>query len=264
MAHPHILLETDASGIATVTLNRPDKHNAFNGDVIAELTAAFNAVAGDKFARVLVFRANGANFCAGADLEWMKRTAGFSLDENLRDAASLADMLETLNFLPVPAIARVQGAALGGGAGLVCCCDIAVAANNASFAFSEVKLGLIPATISPYIVRAIGPRAARRYCLTAERFDAQKALALGLVSEIATDDTLDHCVARLVDSILQNGPDAVRATKRLLFDVAEQDLNEELLRATSERIAQTRATDEAREGIAAFLEKRAPDWSRDK
>ncbi|MBI2993041.1 MAG: enoyl-CoA hydratase/isomerase family protein [Gammaproteobacteria bacterium] len=262
MASPHVRLEVDARGVATVTLDRPDKHNAFNEDVIAGLTAVFNAVANDPSARALVLRANGASFCAGADIEWMKRMAGFNRKENLTDAANLADMLETLYFLPVPTIARVQGAALGGGAGLVCCCDMAVAAGDAQFAFSEVRLGLVPATISPYVIRAIGVRAARRYCLTAERFDAKRALTLGLVNEMAPDDALDDCVTRLVDAILLNGPEAVRSTKRLLLDVAERELDEELLRNTIEWIAEIRTTDEAREGLAAFLERRAPDWNR--
>lgn len=263
MTTSHVRLETDARGVATVTLDRPDKHNAFDEKVIAGLTAAFNAVANDPAARALVLRSNGRSFCAGADLDWMRRMGAFSHEENLRDAGNLSDMLETLYYLPVPAIARVQGAALGGGAGLVCCCDMAVAADDAVFAFSEVKLGLVPATIGPFAVRAIGARAARHYFLTAERFDAARALALGLVSEVAAADGLDAAVARLVDAILQNGPQAVRAAKRHLLDVTERELDEELFGETNAWIADIRATPEAREGLAAFLEKRAANWRKD-
>jgi len=257
----HVLMEIDPRGVATVTLNRPEKHNAFDEQLIAALTAAFNAVAGDDAARIMVLRAKGKNFCAGADVDWMRRMAGFSYEENLADARALADMLETLNFLPVPTIARVHGAALGGGAGLVCCCDMAVAETGASFAFSEARLGIIPATISPYVARAIGLRAARRYCLTAERFDAQQARALGLVNDVVPEAGLDESVGKIVSEILKNGPEAVRAAKRMIFEAAERELNDELLRETCERIATVRATGEAREGLSAFLEKRSPSWT---
>ena len=171
MNNNSIILDIDDRGVATVTLDRPDKHNAFDENVIAELTDTLEKVAGDKSVRAMILRSNGKNFSAGADLDWMKRMADYDHDGNIRDANALATMLHRLNYLPVPTIARVQGAAIGGGAGLVCCCDIAIADSKASFAFSEVKLGLIPATISPYVLQSIGAQAARRYFLTSERFD---------------------------------------------------------------------------------------------
>ena len=256
----HLLVATDERGVVTVTLNRPDKHNAFNEDFIAELTRSFEQLAQDKSVRALVLRANGKNFCAGADVDWMRRMSEFSYEENLKDAGGLAGMLKTLNFLPFPTIASVQGAALGGGSGLVCCCDMAVAETGASFAFSEARLGIIPATIGPYVVRAIGLRAARRYCLTAERFDAVRALQLGLVTEVVPESGLDECVEKLLGEILKNGPQAVRAAKRMAFEVAEREFSDDLVRETCERIATIRATDEAREGLSAFLQKRPPSW----
>lgn len=261
MAEKHIMLDVDGRGVGTVTLNRPEKHNAFDEHAIAALAGTFNELAGNSEVRVVVLRASGANFCAGADVAWMKRTAAFDQRDNLRDARSFAAMLQSLNSLPQPTIARVQGAAMGGGAGLVCCCDIAVAAMDAKFAFSEVKLGLIPAVISPYVIHAMGSRAARRYFLTGERFSAQQAQQLGMVSDVVEGSALDETVAKLVAAILENGPQAVRAAKQLIFDVEGQAITEELARMTSERIAGSRASSEGKEGLAAFLEKRRPDWS---
>ena len=260
MTYTYITFSTDNRGVATITLNRPDKHNAFNEDFIAELSNALDEIRRDDNCRLMVLRSRGKNFSAGADLDWMKRMAGYTRDENVRDANALAELLYRLNFLPVPTIARVQGAAMGGGCGLVACCDIALAADNALFAFSEVKLGLIPATISPYVIRAIGEKQARRYFQTAERFNAGRAMELGLVSEVMDESELDESVEKTADLILSNSSEAVRAAKQLVFDVAGRPITPELLQQTSEGIADIRASEEGKEGLSAFLEKRKPAW----
>ena len=260
MTYTYITFSTDNRGVATITLNRPDKHNAFNEDFIAELSNALDEIRRDDNCRLMVLRSRGKNFSAGADLDWMKRMAGYTRDENVRDANALAELLYRLNFLPVPTIARVQGAAMGGGCGLVACCDIALAADNALFAFSEVKLGLIPATISPYVIRAIGEKQARRYFQTAERFSAVQARELGLVSEVMDESELDEAVEKTADLILSNSSEAVRAAKQLVFDVAGRPITPELLQQTSEGIADIRASGEGKEGLSAFLEKRKPAW----
>ena len=260
MSYTYITYTTDARNTATITLNRPDKHNAFNEDFIAELSAALDDIRKDDQCRLMILRSSGRNFSAGADLDWMKRMAGYTRAENVRDANALAELLYKLNFLPVPTIARVQGAAMGGGCGLVSCCDIALAAANAVFAFSEVKLGLIPATISPYVIRAIGEKQARRYFLTAERFDANKALEIGLVSGVMDEAKLDEAVEKAIDLILANSPEAVKAAKQLVFDVAGKQVTRELLQQTSASIADIRASEEGKEGLSAFLEKRKPAW----
>ncbi|MCY4211768.1 MAG: enoyl-CoA hydratase/isomerase family protein [Gammaproteobacteria bacterium] len=259
---PYITYETDDRNLATVTLDRPDKHNAFNEDVIAELSKVLDDIRQDQDCKLMVLRANGTNFCAGADLDWMQRMAGYTRTENIRDANALAQLLYKLNFLPVPTIARVQGAAMGGGSGLVACCDVALAADDAVFAFSEVKLGLIPATISPYVIRAIGEKQARRYFQTAERFGAVRARELGLVSEVMAASKLDEAVEKTVELIMSNSPAAVRAAKQLAFDVAGRPITPELVQQTSERIAAIRASEQGREGLSAFLEKRKPAWLR--
>ena len=260
MTYTYITCSADHRGVTTVTLNRPDKHNAFNEDFIAELGNVLDEIRRDDNCRLMVLRSGGKNFSAGADLDWMKRMAGYTREENVRDANALADLLYRLNFLPVPTIARVQGAAMGGGCGLVACCDIALAADNAVFAFSEVKLGLIPATISPYVIRTIGEKQARRYFQTAERFDARRAMELGLVSEVMDESELDEAVEKTVDLILSNSSEAVRAAKQLVFDMAGRPVTPELLQQTSESIADKRASEEGKEGLSAFLEKRKPAW----
>ena len=260
MSYTYITYTTDARNTVTITLNRPDKHNAFNEDFIAELNAALDDIRKDDQCRLMILRSSGRNFSAGADLDWMKRMAGYTRAENVRDANALAELLYKLNFLPVPTIARVQGAAMGGGCGLVSCCDIAFAADNAVFAFSEVKLGLIPATISPYVIRAIGEKQARRYFLTAERFDANKSLEIGLVSGVMDESKLDEAVEKTIDLILANSSEAVKAAKQLVFDVAGKQVTRELLQQTSESIADIRASEEGKEGLSAFLEKRKPAW----
>jgi methylglutaconyl-CoA hydratase len=255
-----IQYQLDERGVATITLNRPEIHNAFDDTVIAALTNAFTHAANDPAVRVVVLAANGKSFCAGGDLNWMRRMAGYNYDENLRDSNALADMLRTLNFLPKPTIARVQGAAYGGGVGLVACCDIAVASSNSAFCLSEVKVGLIPATIGPYVVQAIGQRAARRYFTTAELISANTAHVLGLVSELVEPKELEAHVANIVTNLLRNGPNAIAEAKRLVLDIAGREIDAAMIADTSERIAQTRGSDEGREGLSAFLEKRKPNW----
>jgi methylglutaconyl-CoA hydratase len=248
------------NGIATVTLNRADKHNAFDDSVIEQMTHALKDIDADDSVRVMILAANGKHFSAGADLAWMKRMATYSYDENLRDAHNLATMLKTLNFLSKPTIARVQGAAFGGAVGLVSCCDIAIATPSASFCLSEVKIGLIPATISPYVISAIGERAARRYFVTAERFDAEQALKLGLLSEIQEDDKLDTRIEELTEEIKRNSPKAVSAAKKLALDVSNVEIDNLLIEDTCVRIATIRASKDGQEGLSAFLEKRPPSW----
>lgn len=256
----NVLLDIDERGIASVTINRPEKHNAFDDTVIADLTAAFNTVAKSSNVRVLVLQSNGKSFSAGADLGWMKRMAGYSLDENRTDAAALAEMLRVLNHLPIPTIARVQGAAFGGAVGLVACCDMAVATNNASFCLSEVKLGLIPATISPYVIDAIGARASRRLFQSAERFSADTAAHLSLISIVTTPEQLDAEVESLIVTLLANGPVAMAAAKQLIFDVQNKPIDPTLIQETSNRIAAIRVSDEGQEGLTAFFDKRSPEW----
>jgi len=257
-----VLFSVDNQGVATVTLNNPEKHNAFDDEIIAELTNIFNNIAKRDDIRVMVLASTGKSFSAGADLGWMKRMASYSYDDNLTDANALANMLKALNFLPQPTIAKIQGAAFGGAVGLASCCDIVIAATKASFCLSEVKLGLIPATISPYVVNAMGLKACRRYFLTAERFFADKAQQLGLVDEVVELDNLDNEVDKMIILLLANAPLAVRAAKQLAFDVAYADIDEALLQNTSERIAQLRVSPEGQEGLGAFFEKRSPAWQQ--
>ncbi|UTA47559.1 enoyl-CoA hydratase/isomerase family protein [Simiduia sp. 21SJ11W-1] len=255
-----IRYQKDARNVVTVTLDRADKHNAFDDGVIAELQSAFEQARDDKTVRALVLAAEGKSFSAGADLGWMQRMASYSLAQNRADADALANMLHTLNTLPFPTLARVQGAAFGGAVGLVSCCDLAIAGPRASFCLSEVKIGLIPATISPYVVAAMGERAARRYFLTAERFDASTALALGLVSVVEAEDKLDTCLNDLISQLLNNSPAALSAAKQLVFDVANRPVTQSLIDDTSARIAAIRVSEQGQEGLQAFLQKRSPRW----
>jgi methylglutaconyl-CoA hydratase len=255
----HVLIDKDGD-VATLWLNRPDLHNAFDDRLIAEVTSAIDGLVGDASARVVIVAGKGKSFSAGADLGWMKRMAGYSLEQNEADANRLAEMLHRLNTMPKPTIAAVQGAVMGGGVGLCAACDIGIAANDAVFALSEAKLGLIPAVISPYVIEAIGARAARRYMLTAERFDAAAAERLGLVSAVVVPDQLMIEARRIAGVLLQNGPQAVREAKLLVAHVGEQPNDAALRAETARRIARLRATEEGREGVAAFLEKRKPGW----
>lgn len=257
-----VLYDVDPFGVAWVTLNKPEKHNVFDEYIIARLTEIFQTITKDESVRAMVLSATGKSFCAGADLGWMQKMADYTHAENVEDATKLAGMLQALNTIPKPTIAKVQGAAFGGGVGLVCCCDMAVASQRASFSLSEVKIGLTPATISPYVVAAIGMRAARRYFLTAERISADKALQLGLVSEVCDEAELASTVQNWLDLIVLNSPAAIRASKQLIFSVASKPVDDELLLETSQHIADIRATAEAQEGLTAFFEKRSPCWNK--
>jgi len=255
-----VTYSVDDRGVATITMNNPDKHNAFDDVIIAELHSAFDRANDNADVRVVILAATGKSFSAGADLNWMKRMASYTREENLRDSVALAAMLKALNFMSKPTIARVQGAAFGGAVGLVSCCDMAVGSPRVSFSLSEVKIGLIPATISPYVIAAIGQRAARRYFTTAERFKADVALQLGLLTELVEEEALDTRINALVDSLLANSPAAVQAAKQLVFTVAEREITDGLIQETCEAIANIRVSSEGQEGLTAFLEKRAPSW----
>lgn len=251
---------TVAGHVATVVLNRPDVRNAFNETVIAELTGAFRALGSEPDIRCIVLAGNGPAFCAGADLNWMKKMAGYSDDENRADALTLAEMLHAIWACPKPVIARIHGDTYAGGVGLVAACDIAIAADHAHFCLSEARLGLLPATISPYVIRAMGEQAARRYFITAERFDAAEALRLGFVHAVVPAQGLDAKVAELTAALVANSPNAVRESKRLVQEVAGVPVTSDLLADTASRIAAIRASEEGREGVRAFLEKRSPSW----
>ncbi|WP_342235467.1 enoyl-CoA hydratase-related protein [Inquilinus sp. OTU3971] len=246
-------------GVGTVVMDRPDRHNAFDEHVIAELTAAFAKLGADDAVRAVVLRGVGKSFSAGADLDWMRRMAAYDEAANLADARALAALMRTIDTLPKPTLALVHGPAYGGGVGLVACCDIAIATEAAAFSLSEARLGLIPAVISPYVVRAIGARAARRYFLTAERFDAVEARRLGLVHELVAGDGLEEAARQVLAALRGNGPAAVRAAKELVAVVAGK-APAEVEDDCARRIAAIRAGDEGREGVAAFLEKRKPSW----
>lgn len=247
-------------GVATIWMNRADAHNAFNETLIEELTRAFEVLGHDAAVRVVVLAGRGKSFSAGADLEWMGRAAGYSDEENRRDARKLAKMFVTIHRLSKPTVARVHGAALGGGVGLSAACDIVIATTGASFATTEVKLGLIPSVISPYVIAAIGQRQAHRYFLTAERFDAAEACRIGLVHLLCEPNELDDKVAMVTEMLMANSPMAQAAAKELIFHVADRPIEDVLIEDTAQRIAKSRATAEAKEGIAAFLGKRKPRW----
>ena len=262
--YQNILIEVDA-GVGIVTFNRADRHNAFDDVTIAELIDAIDAMEEDPDVRVVVLSSTGRSFSAGADLRWMQSAAAQGFDDNLRDARNLAEMLRRIAQSPKPTVARVQGPAYGGGVGVVAACDIAVATFDAQFALTEVKLGIIPAAIGPHVIAAIGPRHARRYMLTAERFSAAEAYRLGLIHEMVADAAaLDEAVGQIVDSLLKNGPQAIAACKALIGAVAGQQLSAAVVEDTAQRIANIRASAEAQEGMSAFLEKRQPNWSAGK
>jgi methylglutaconyl-CoA hydratase len=246
--------------VARVFLNRPDVRNAFNNEVIAELHAAFTQLGADATLRAIVLGGHGKAFCAGADLNWMRAMAGYSWEQNRADAQALADMLWTIYSCPVPVVGRVHGDCYAGGLGLAAVCDVLVAAEGVQFCLSEAKLGLLPATIGPYVVKAMGEQAARRWFVTAERFSAAQAHAMGFVHELVAPEVLDARVDELVAALVANGPMAVRACKKLVQDVAGRPVDAELRADTARRIADIRASDEGREGIQSFLGKRAPNW----
>lgn len=257
-----LILQTDARGVASLILNRPEKHNAFDDVLIADLLQFLDNIEHDDSIRVLALRAAGKSFSAGADLDWMRRMADYDFEQNLADARQLARLMYRLNRLNKPVIALVQGASFGGGVGLIACCDIAIVSSDAIFSLSEVRLGLIPSVISPYVIAAIGSRAARRYFLSGERFDAARALQLGLIHEVVDPETLEASLGECIDGLLNSGPDAQAAAKHLIQQVQGRAIDESLIEETARRIAEVRAGDEAREGLSAFLEKRKPDWKR--
>jgi methylglutaconyl-CoA hydratase len=248
--------------VAEVWLNRPEVRNAFNDGVVTELTDAFRTLAQDAELRAVVLGGHGKAFCAGADLSWMRAMADYTWPQNRADAARLAEMLWTIWTCPVPVVGRIHGDCYAGGVGLAAVCDVLVAAEGVHFCLSEARLGLLPATIGPYVVKALGEQASRRWFVTAERFSATRAQALGFVHEVVAAEALDACVAEIVAAIVANGPAAVRACKRLVQDVAGREIDAALRDETARRIADIRASAEGREGVQAFLNKRDPGWKQ--
>jgi len=252
---------TDRRGVTTLTLTRPNQHNALNRELIKTLTNALEAVVDDT--RILLLKGEGRSFCAGADIRWMQESVNLTEEENKQDAAAFSLLLDRLNRFPAPTVAAINGAALGGGVGLVSCCDMAVSSDTAVYALSEVRLGLIPATISPYVIAAIGPRAARRYFMTAERFNADVALRMGLVHELCALDELESRLDALLGNLLASAPEAQRESKDLIDAVRLRPLDESLRLELINRLARIRAGAEAQEGLTAFLDKREPSWRAD-
>ena len=250
--------------VATVILNRPEIRNAFNDEMIGELTSAFETLGANDDVRVIVLTAAGKAFCAGADLNWMRAMAGYDYEENLADADKLAQMLKTIYDCPKPTIAAIQGDVYAGGMGLVAVCDVAIAVKIANFCLSEVRLGLAPATISPYVIRALGARAAQRYFLSAEVFDAKKARQLGFIHDRVSEESLNDEVAAFCANIVKNSPDAMKTCKTLLHEVIGQPINDALIQSTVKSIADIRASEQGREGVQAFLQKRKPNWQTEK
>ena len=256
-----VLYNKDPRGVATVTLNRPEVHNAFNDDVINLLREAINDSAADNDVRAVVLRSNGKNFSAGADLRMMKSSVNTTRDENYANSKDMGRMFHTLNSMPKPVIALVQGSAFGGALGLISCCDITIASHDAAFCLSEVKIGLAPAVISPFVVAALGERAARRYFQTAEKISAAKAAELGLVHELVESaESFDEALFPILKSILCNAPGAVAKSKELVQNVSRAAIDEDILGYTAEVIADLRVADEGQEGLSAFFEKRKPNW----
>ena len=254
------LLVTIENHVATVTLNRPEIRNAFNDEMISELTSVFERLGQTDDVRVIVLAAAGKAFCAGADLNWMRAMADYDYEENLADADKLAQMLKTIYECPKPTVAAIQGDVYAGGMGLVAVCDVAIAVKNANFCLSEVRLGLAPATISPYVIKALGARASQRYFLTAEVFDAKKARQLGFIHERVNADELQDRVAVIGAKIVNNSPEAVKTCKRLLHDIAGETITDGLIADTVKEIADIRSSKQGKEGVQAFLQKRKPDW----
>lgn len=250
--------------IARITLNRPDVHNAFNAQMIADLNTAFEDLENSSNVDVVIISGNGASFSAGADLEWMKLAATFNYEKNVKDAMMLSNMLNSFYSLKQLTVVCAKGAIMGGGVGLVSCADVAIADQDSKFAFSEVKLGLIPATISPFVIKAIGARQSKRYFQTGEIFDAEKALQIGLVHETSTSiDDLDEMLETMLYCINKNAPTAMKEAKKLVLDYQSSTISDDLRGDTAIRIAKVRSSMEAIEGLTAFLDKRDPDWKRD-
>ena len=249
-----------SKAVAQITMSRPDIFNAFDETMIGELDAAFEQLINDAEVRIIVLAGAGKHFSAGADLKWMQRASNESREWNLADARRFAAMLGKIDTCPKPTLARIQGAALGGGVGLACACDIAIAADNASFAVSEARFGILPGAISPYLINAVGKRHARRLALTMSRIRADEALALGLIHQVSTLDDLDTAVDATVQELLEGGPNAQREIKALFAQLQVGPVTEEVRELTAQTISRVRSTEEAREGLAAFLDKRPPGW----
>ncbi|MFA5630760.1 MAG: enoyl-CoA hydratase-related protein [Porticoccaceae bacterium] len=260
MSDNQLLQELSPNGVLRLTMNRPEVHNAFDDHQALRLINALEAAAANPAVRVVVLGSNGKSFSAGGDINYMRKMGGNTYEQNVADGGQLAKLMKVLNDLPKPTIARVQGAAMGGGVGLVCCCDIVIGTPKTRLALSEIKLGVLPATISPYVVRTIGQKAARRLFMTGEMVDADWALRLGFVSELVAEENLDARIDEVAGMLLKNAPNGIRLAKQLVFDVAEGDVTEEMIQRTVKLIADVRDSDEGREGLSAFLEKRAPNW----
>ncbi len=261
MSEDHLLYKVD-NGIATITLNRPEVLNAFNEAVITDMTALFQKAGADKSVRAVVLRGNGKSFSAGGDLNWMRKSAEYTYQQNVDDAMKLGTLLKTINFLPKITIALVHGNIFGGGVGLTSCCDIAIAEDGAQFCLSEVRIGLIPSIIAPYVINAMGERMARRYFMTAERFDAATAHRIGFVHEVAPKGGLDAACDKIIEAILGGAPEAQGRGKKLMLDIIGRPLDDKLIQLTVEQIAEARASDEGKEGLSAFLNKQEPSWRK--
>ncbi|MCP2520467.1 enoyl-CoA hydratase/isomerase family protein [Candidatus Aminicenantes bacterium AC-335-A11] len=258
MKYETIIFE-EKNQVAKISLNRPEVHNAFNKIMVEELSFAFNEIAKNSKIRVVILTGEGKSFCAGADLNWMREIVNYSYDENLEEAMQIAELLYLIYSLPKPTIARVNGTTIGGGTGLMCACDIIIASEKAKFGLSEVKLGLVPAVISPYVIKRIGEASARRYFLTGERLTAEEALKIGLVNTVVSDEKLDSEVERITNFLLTSGPNAIANCKELLIKIPGMNL-EEAKAYTAKMIADLRISEEGQEGMSAFLEKRKPKW----
>lgn len=256
-------LTVDNKGLATVTMNRPEVHNAFNAEMIAELTQCYNQLNADKSVRTILLQAAGKSFSAGADINWMKGMVNATQEENKKDSEQLAELLRTINFCSKTTLAKVNGLAFGGGVGLICCCDIAIAENTAKFGLTEAKLGLVAAVISPYVIDAIGMRKARRFLQTAEVFDAEQAHKMGILSECVVSDSLDSKVEEIIKSLSDTGPNAKEISKKLVMSVVGRTLpqQQKIDEYTTQVIAAVRVSDEGQKGLKAFLDKQQPDWS---
>ena len=261
MTEQHILYKTE-NHIATITLNRPEVHNAFNEMVIGDLNDAFKKAEADKSVRLVILRGNGKSFSAGGDLNWMRRMADYTYQQNVNDAMRLGVLLKTINFLAKPTMALVHGNIFGGGVGLTACCDIAVAETGAQFCLSEVRIGLIPSIIAPYVINAMGERMARRYFMTAERFDAETAHRIGFVHEVAPQGQLDATAAKIISALMDGAPSAQGRGKKLMLDISGRPIDDKLIDLTVNQIAEARASEEGKEGLSAFLNKTEPSWRK--
>ena len=263
MTQQHVLTST-VNGVGTITMNRPEVHNAFNEEVIADLIAAFKKMDTDTAVRAVILRGNGKSFSAGGDLNWMRRVADYTFGQNVSDAMTLGELLKTINCLSKPTIALVHGNAFGGGVGLTSCCDIAIAAAGTQFCLSEVRIGLIPSIIAPYVMAAIGERQARRYFMTAERFDADTARRIGLVHEVVPQADLDQAADKIIASLMDGAPGAQALGKKLILEISGRPIDDAMIKLTAARIAEARAAPEGKEGLNAFLNKTDPSWRKSK